>query len=131
MHTGSRAFCFLMALAATGAECASAAVTPAASAEPGHYCVEAQSSAVADSQSISSSVVASHVFAIMAVSRVITTAASDVAFSPKAADFSLTPSFAILPVSIGACVYDADGRVTASVADANERQLLFVKISRG
>ncbi len=27
--------------------------------------------------------------------------------------------------------YDADGRVSASLADANERQLLFVKITRG
>jgi hypothetical protein len=27
--------------------------------------------------------------------------------------------------------YDADGRVRASIADANERQLLFVKITRG
>ncbi len=38
MHTGSRAFCILMALAATGTEVASAAGAPA----PGHYRVEAK-----------------------------------------------------------------------------------------
>jgi len=30
-----------------------------------------------------------------------------------------------------AATYDADGRRSASIADANERELLFVKISRG
>jgi hypothetical protein len=130
MHTGSRAFCFLMALAATGAECASAAVTPAASPETGHYCVESQSTTVAESNSVSTFVVANHLLAVMAVSQVIAPV-SDVTSSPQAAEFSLTPSFAILPLSIGTCVYDANGRVTASIADANERQLLFVKITRG
>ncbi len=130
MHTGSRAFCFLMALAATGAECASAAVTPAASANAGHYCVESEPATVRESHPVPAFVLANHVLAVMAVSHVLAPA-SNVASSPQAAEFSLTPSFAILPLSIGTCVYDANGRVTASLADANERQLLFVKITRG
>jgi len=131
MHTGSRAFCFLMALAATGAECASAAVTLASPAETGHYCVESQAATVAESNSVSATLVANHLLALVAVSQVIANPASDVAFSPKAADFLITPSFALLPLSVGTCVYDSDGRCTASIADANERQLLFVKITRG
>ena len=40
--------------------------------------------------------------------------------------------FEITPKSAAkATTYDADGRRMASVADANERQLLFVKITRG
>ena len=133
MHTGSRAFCFLMALAATGAECASAAVTSATPVEAGHYCVESQtgSTTVTESNSVFAALVANHVLAVVAVSQVISAPASDVAAMPKAAPFSITPSFAILPLSIETCVYDANGRVTASIADANERQLLFVKTTRG
>jgi hypothetical protein len=130
MHTGSRAFCFLMALAATGAECASAAVTPAVAADTGHYCVESQPATVTEAKPVPAVVVANHLLAVVAVSHVLVQA-NAFTFSPQAADFSLTPSFAILPLSVRTCVYDANGRVTASIADANERQLLFVKITRG
>jgi hypothetical protein len=36
-----------------------------------------------------------------------------------------------VPVPQKLATYDADGRRSASIADANERELLFVKISRG
>ena len=71
MHTGSRAFCFLMALAATGAEYASAAVTATSPAETGHYCVEAQSATATESNLVPAFVLANHLLAVVAVSHII------------------------------------------------------------
>lgn len=39
--------------------------------------------------------------------------------------------FNLPPSQVQLTTYDADGRKSASIADANERQLLFVKITRG
>ena len=137
MHTGSRAFCFLMALAATGAECASAAVAPVSTNDAGHYRVEAQPVA-SEAASISSIVLANHVLAVLAVSHAIASPAASasqpaqpVATAQPFTPFETRVSFDFpAPVS-ESHVYDADGRAMASVADANQRQLLFVKITRG
>jgi hypothetical protein len=177
MHTGSRAFCFLIALAATGAECASAAVT-ATPTDAGHYRVEAKlvnvprSSSNKADETIPPVVVANHVLAVLAVMHTIKLPSGNqdesdlnltvrpdadggfkVAFTrsllygdnpnvrpivntqqfhasiPQTSDgyhvFSL-PTYA-KPIP----AYDADSRCLASIADAHERQLLFVKITRG
>lgn len=132
MHTGSRAFCFLMALAATGAECVSAA-TPASAIDAGHYRVESAQ----DSAAPSSVMVANHLLAVLAVSHVLagssevtTAAATPSANAPVFSVLDAQALFIPAPVQISQ-VYDADGRCLASIADANERQLLFVKTTRG
>ncbi len=142
MHTGSRAFCFLMALAATGAECA-AAVAPASTIGAGHYRVEAKpvnAPRTVESISLPSVVLANHVLAVIAVSHAIaspaTNAGKTASAQPAAPAQPFTPFEARLsfdfPAPVNASqVYDADGRCLASIADANERQLLFVKITRG
>jgi hypothetical protein len=126
-----------MALAATGAECASAA-TPASSVGAGHYRVESKSVAV-ESISLPSIVLANHLLAVIAVSHAI---AAPAATTNETAPQPVAPAqpFAVwdancsfdFPAPVAASqVYYADGRRSASLADANERQLLFVKITRG
>jgi hypothetical protein len=204
MHTGSRAFCFLMAIAATGAECASADVLA-----PGHYRVEAKmiSLPAAAAKGFGTSIPLSGIYSNEQVARLIGAPRSSTLSFPSVeavetapAQIAVTRSFALphaasqevgvtlnvvpagershlktFSVSLndvrlagfedrGAtrpvldkrslhmgvtesphywCInlpplrkswittYDADGRRSASIADANERQLLFVKITRG
>ncbi len=205
MNTGSRAFCFLIALAATGSEVASAAVVA-----PAPYRVEAKvvSLPAADSKDIATSYngyysdrAIAHLIdnpkaSILSLPSVTAaySSASDVEitkemtlpggksretgislkvtpnrkadaadsfkvafenvrfvgfsdqkaslpiFSMQGISTSLTmfheiaPGYYCLNIPAPAPVpkaYDADGRVIASIADANERQLLFVKITRG
>jgi hypothetical protein len=184
MHNGSRAFYFLMALAATGAECASAA-TPAPDVDAGHYRVETK---LMDSQCVGGNkfaitlptvVVANHILAVIVVSHVIelpsgNSGMTDIQLTvrPGARDstdgrFQVSfvrsemypestsskpffhvqrfatsipqagsvsegwSSFQLPAYDRGFKTYDADGRRLASIADANARQLLFVKITRG
>ena len=177
MHTGSRAFCFLMALAATGAECASAAGAPVSTADAGHYRVEAKlvnarSSGHESPTTLPPVVVANHVLAVIAVSHAIALPSGNsgqgdinltvrpdsnggfkVSFARSIvygdnpnlrpvvntqqfhASISRTANgyhvFSLPSYSKSIAAYDADGRVLASIADANARQLLFVKITRG
>ncbi len=205
MHTGPRAFCFLMALAATGAEAVSAeSVVPSA----GHYRVEAilVSAPKAAANNFSTDTLNVY-YPDDAVGHLLKTPATSVLTCPSFEAKSNTrgtvevtqkkafsdgllhktgitltvtptshegtyriafenirfagfkdattkqPVFNIQrlsttmmqfnPPSKGYCcfnirgidhsvaTYDADGRKSASMADANERELLFVKISRG
>jgi hypothetical protein len=214
MHNGSRAFCILMALAATGAEAAStsaATTTSRAPVQPGHYRVEAKLVKVsaASTKEMSNGAVLGY-YSEDKVARFIQTPGVSTLSMPSVdaaeattAHIGLTrdvplPHAAaretgikldIVPQKIGSdfgfqvsikdvrfqgfqdktatiplfhtgrvttsipahaqapagyyCVnvpvpaqltvatYDADGRRSASIADANERELLFVKISRG
>jgi len=132
-----------MALAATGAECASAAIAPVAATDAGHYRVEANES----NPILPSIVVANHVLAIIAVSHaialpganvseVVTRLAAPDRQGPAASELpfvtSTVPCSFDFPAPIAESrVYDADGRCMASLADANARQLLFVKTTRG
>ena len=204
MHTGSRAACFLMALAATGVECASAATEVA----PEHYRVEAKmvSLPASAAQDFFASAPHSHLDSNEQVARLIGAPKSaalslpsvdaartspariavtrsisfphsasrevgvtlnvaplgkssdldlffvsveDVRFAgfedrtatkPVINERGLNTSVAenqhywcisLPPLHKSRVTYDTDGRVTASIADANERQLLFVKITRG
>jgi hypothetical protein len=172
-----------MALAATGAECASAATAPVSTTDAGHYRVEAKlvTSASGNKSAVSlpTVVVANHVLAVIVVSHVIelpsgNSGMTDIQLTvrPGAKDStdgrfqvsfvrsemypestSSKPLFHVqridtsVPqagsVSNGWCTfrlpaydkgfktYDADGRRMAGIADANERKLLFVKITRG
>jgi hypothetical protein len=206
MHNGSRAFCFLMALAATGTECASAA-TPASGVGAGHYRVEAKLVKVPIYEATEISTTGLNYYYSEKVLRHLSEnqGASIVSF-PVIDSYSKTfssldakpvmlpdgssranglwlsvvpdesgsytlsfegfrfngfedrngnkPNFSVQritqtvtpPVGGGQsgsiCVnlpavdevpatYDADGRRMASIADANARQLLFVKITRG
>jgi len=176
MHTSSRAFCILMALAAAGTEVASAATVPDASS--GHYRVEAKlvngprASGDKAAETFPPVVVANHVLAVIAVTHAINLPSgnqdeSDLNLEVRPdthGGFKLTfdrslvygdnPNvrpvvntqhfhasiartaegfhvFSIPAYAKSIPTYDADGRVLASIADANERQLLFVKISRG
>lgn len=98
-----------MALAAAGSEVVSAAsgqvaVASATATTSGHYCVESASVEAGAVQAERSAPVENNSAAILA------------GFVPANS----------CPVKI----YDADGRCLAGLADANARQLLFVKISR-
>ncbi len=53
------------------------------------------------------------------------------AVTPSTSDLEGYRVFELPTPQKAATVYSADGRVQASIADANERQLLFVKITRG
>lgn len=215
MHTGSRAFCFLMALAATGTEAVSAAPatttgrTPGV--QPGHYRVEAKvinvsAAAAKDIDNGASGLgylsqerlvkligspganllscpsvdsaesLAAHIDVTRNVplphgaSREVginlavvpqkqgsdigyLVSIKDVRFQGFQDRAATQPIFhtgrvtTSIPASAGtgtgyycidipapkkvAMTYDADGRRSAAIADANERELLFVKISRG
>jgi len=214
MHTGSRAFCILMALAATGTEAATASAvttTGRTPVQPGHYRVEAKVVSVpaalakdisatmyngyysddvvahlarnsqacvlslpsVDSANASSSKIEvtkkvalpggksrdAGVWLNVAPNihasdlRSVTLSLQNVRFGGFADRKGAQPIFSTQRVTTTLtifhdvatgyyCVnvpvspkvpttYDADGRRSASIADANERQLLFVKISRG
>ena len=157
MHTGSRAFCFLMALAATGAECASA--SPSTPVQVG-----IESKLVAPAQPLSAAVVPETMSMPGAASlgmvlRVVIKPHLEVALDSKVrlslgsarytADAPNASSILSLrSISLSTPFdcgfnrtkqdrqtvprdYHSNGRVMASIADANERQLLFVKITRG
>ena len=206
MHTGSRAFCFLMALAATGSEAASASAITTSG--PGHYRVEAKmvSLPATAAQDFFASAPNSHVYSNEQVARLIgapksatlslpsadvsqaspvhiavtrsisfahsasrevgitlnvapigkckdlalySVSIDDVRFAGFEDRTALKPvinerglntsvaenkhywCFSLPPLQQSHATYDADGRKSASIADANERQLLFVKITRG
>jgi hypothetical protein len=210
MHTGSRAFCFLMALAATGAETAStsAATTTCSSpgVQPGHYRVEAKIISVSAKASKdidagylsreklinliqrpgasvlscplvdSSQATSAHIDVTRDVAlphgstRTVginldvvpqkhgpdsgyqvsikdvrfqgfrDAAATDPIFHigrvTTSVPFTAQPDTGYYCIDVPApkkvaTTYDADGRRSAAIADANERELLFVKISRG
>jgi len=116
-----------MALATTGAETesvfAGANAGSGSALQPGHYQVEASVVEATESEP-------AHV--------------DQVATTPIYRACAATTSIpaCVQPVAGYVCInvpgpqnqtetYDADGRRSTSVADANERQLLFVKISRG
>ena len=121
MPTGSRAICILMAFLATVAELVSSALGQV-HAKPSNFS-EATANEVGGSPAV--------VVAESAASAQEITAAH----VAKVSNFSTSPTemriiaHAPLLRVIGTCV--ADGRQMASLADANERQLLFVKITRG
>ncbi len=113
MHSGSRAICLLMAVLAAMTELVCAAFGQE----------QAQPAALSDAT-------ATEVSANPAP--VVETAAPQAA---KVRNFSMSPvemrvtAYPPLPRVIASC--EADGRQMASLADAHERQLLFVKITLG
>jgi hypothetical protein len=121
MQTGSRALCFLMALVAVVTELVSTAF--------GH----AEAKPVALSDATVKEVV--HNSAVPVADN--TAPAREIAGTRAATlqNFSMSPMemriIAHAPHLRVIARSDADGRQMASLADANERQLLFAKITRG
>jgi hypothetical protein len=119
MHTGPRATCFLMALLAAMTELLSAAF--------GH--VQAKPVPLADA---TVNEVGSSPAAVAVAAPVQKAAAVGAA---TAQNFSMSPMemriIAYAPHLRVIATCEADGRQMASLADANERQLLFVKITLG
>ena len=121
MHPGARAFCLLMALLA--------AVTELVSAAFGQ--VEAKPSALANAtvNEVGGNTIAVAVQPAATVQKVAAVQTAKVQnFSMSPMEMRITAYAPYLRV-IGSC--EADSRQMASLADANERQLLFVKTTLG
>jgi hypothetical protein len=121
MQTGSRAFYFLMALVAVVTELVSAAFS------------QVETKPVALSEATVKEV--GHNSGAPVAERAAST--REIAATPgaKSQNFGMSPLemriIALAPHLRVIARSDADGRQMASLADANERQLLFVKITRG
>ncbi len=124
MHSGSRAICLLMALLAAVTELVSAAFSPEAhdAAKPAALAGTAVNEAAAS----------------QAAAVVIESAAPSKKAAPAMAS---SQNFSTSPLEMRIVAYaphlrviansEADGRRMASLADAHERQLLFVAITLG